>query len=190
MMLESPAQLSAILTILKTSIFRLLVPGNSQIAFWSFVHNRVARINQRFARLYQFWRDNALPASRAGRPGAPRLSSAPAFRLPQGRDWLLRQFPGALGVAPPAGYFAQFVARPDVVAFLTDVPQARRLLAPISRMLGVTLTLPAAPAQAAAPALCPQEPPAAAILAPETRAPIRGDHGRAQGLPEPDNPAA
>ena len=110
---------------------RLLTP--LLVAVWG----RIGRIRVRLERLIALWRAGMLPEprkSRAGQAAQPRVRAA--SELPTAPAWLV----AAVGAA--AGYGGQLesmLSQAECVRFLAEVPQARRLLRPLCRMLGVGL---------------------------------------------------
>ena len=101
------------------------------VAVWG----RISRMGARLERLIAQWRAGTLPKQRA--PRAVR-ASAPVgegrVRCPTGRVWLIARVPG---VGAYGTQLAQVLTDAECQAFLAAVPQARRILRPLLRMLGV-----------------------------------------------------
>ena len=101
------------------------------VAVWG----RIGRISTRLERLIALWRAGRLPKPRTWRgrvPGAaPRLVVSD---LPRVSGWLLVAVREA---APFGARLESMLSEAECVEFLAAVPQARRLLRPLCRMLGV-----------------------------------------------------
>jgi len=184
----------------------------------NFICARLGRLSQRFTRLFAAVLAGRLPADRAGRrraepeadappgsgPGAglpgsspgtrkpaPSRKPAPApeHRLSRAFGWLLRLAPGYRTAAYHA-YLQQWLAEPEVKAFLEEAPQAGRMLRWLCQMLMVELPpelrlpkrKPKAP-PAAAPAVADAPPPDAAPAAPRPPGP---GAGLARWFPSPE----
>ncbi len=134
---------------------RRRLAGPLVILIW----RHLRRLGVRFAALagrIAAGRQRRFPARRRPRP-APRRQSARV--LPHGPAWLVRLVPQASAYGSQMQYL---LADPDFVALVDAAPQARRLLRPLCRMLGVALpppprTAPPAPPQAVT---APPQPPA------------------------------
>jgi hypothetical protein len=103
------------------------------VAVWG----RIGRISTRLERLIALWRAGTLPKPRRwlGRvPGTP--VSKPVSVLPRTPAWLLVAVREA---APFGAGLETLLSEAECAAFLAAVPQARRLLRPLCRMLGVGL---------------------------------------------------
>ena len=121
------------------------------------------RLAQRFTRLMERMARGPLPPPRprAPRPHVPRQRTS----LPAGHLWLVRAIPNE--AAAYAGQIAHLLSQPGMAA-LAAQPRARRMLARLCRILGITLPPAAAarPAPGAAPPPAdprPCRPPAPAI---------------------------
>ena len=177
----------------------------------NFICARLGRLSQRFTRLMEAVLAGRLPADGAGRrraepeaetpPGSsPRAGTrkpapsrkpapAPEHRLSRAFGWLLRLAPGYRTAAYHA-YLQQWLAEPEVKAFLEEAPQAGRMLRWLCRMLMVELPpelrlpkrKPKAP-PAAAPAIADAPPPDAAPAAPRPPGP---GAGLARWFPSPE----
>ena len=108
------------------------------VAVWG----RIGRISTRLERLIALWRAGKLPKPRAwlGRvPGTP--VKKPVSVLPRVPAWLLV----AVREAAPFGTrLESILSEAECAAFLEAAPQARRLLRPLCRMLGVGVRAPRA----------------------------------------------
>ena len=101
------------------------------VAVWG----RIGQISTRLERLIALWRAGMLPKPRAWRgrvPGtAPRTINSVLPRVPA---WLLVAVRQA---APFGARLESMLSEAECEAFLAAAPQARRLLRPLCRMLGV-----------------------------------------------------
>ncbi len=134
------SHLAAILTGLQKAI-AVFAADPSRTAFLVFVWTRVGRMSKRFQRLYTHWQNGTLPKPGAPRPGRTRAARAPEpFRFPGKSGWLV----GLHGytIVASASQFRHWLTTPEAVAFLAAAPQARRILNPLGRMLGVKLDMP------------------------------------------------
>ena len=105
------------------------------VAVWG----RIGRIRTRLERLIALWRAGMLPqpgAPRARPPGMPRSEKIISV-FPTAPAWLVVAVreAGALGAQ-----LEHLLSQEECVAFLAAVPQARRLLRPLCRMLGIGVT--------------------------------------------------
>jgi hypothetical protein len=99
------------------------------------VWGRIGRIATRLERLIALWRAGKLPGPRAARgPVAGAVGGKPRSALPTTPAWLLVAMREA---APFAAGLESMLSEAECAAFLEAVPQARRLLRPLCRMLGV-----------------------------------------------------
>jgi hypothetical protein len=106
------------------------------VAVWG----RIGRISTRLERLIALWRAGMLPAPRARRgrvPGTP--ASKPVSAFPAAPAWLLVAVREA---APFGARLESLLSEAECTAFLAAAPQARRLLRPLCRMLGVGMVAP------------------------------------------------
>ena len=108
------------------------------VAVWG----RIGRISARLERLIAQWRAGTLPAPRAQRGRVPGASgSKPRSSLPTTPAWLLV----AVREAAPFGTrLEELLSEAECEAFLAAAPQARRLLRPLCRMLGIGVPAPRA----------------------------------------------
>ncbi len=105
------------------------------------IWNRVRRIEHRLLRLLARYRAGRLwtrvAAPSGGRAGTRRGEKVPV--LPRDFAWLLPLVPFSA-----AGFASQFrvvLEEPEMVGLLAASPQARRVLAPLCRMLGIEAAL-------------------------------------------------
>jgi len=100
------------------------------VAVWG----RIGRIRARLERLIALWRAGMLPKPRLpGVAGARAVMRAPSI-IPTHPGWLL----GVVGEAGAVrGQLEMLLSEAECVAFLAAVPQAVRILRPLSRMLGI-----------------------------------------------------
>ena len=100
------------------------------VAVWS----RIGRIRTRLERLIALWRAGMLPKARKAHAGVTRVGVSTKSELPRVPAWLLV----AVREAGPYGTrLEHLLSQDECVEFLAAVPQARRLLRPLCRMLGV-----------------------------------------------------
>jgi hypothetical protein len=101
------------------------------VAVWG----RIGRISTRLEQLIALWRAGKLPKPRSWRgrvPGtAPRIINSVLPRVPA---WLLVAVREA---APLGARLEELLSEAECAEFLAAAPQARRLLRPLCRMLGV-----------------------------------------------------
>ena len=105
------------------------------VAVWG----RIGRIGARLERLIALWRAGKLPKPRGAVAGAACGTSRAA--LPTTPAWLLVAVREA---APFGARLEAMLSEAECAAFLAAVPQARRLLRPLCRMLGVGVKAPRA----------------------------------------------
>ncbi len=119
-------------------------PARDQILGRIYVH--LNRTIQRFEKLVAHWRNNTLPKPRVSRPSPARPQSTPIlpterrpiWRLPTGRAWLIRNV-DHYNFRGHASQLQYFLATPECVAFLAEVPRAHRLLRPLAKSLGIQM---------------------------------------------------
>ena len=128
-----------ILTGLKATLAEAMSANRSRADFLMIVWKRFNDISKRFERLFARWKAGTLPKLRS-RPARPRADRTPPIRLPTRRLWLI------LEVRKTTEYRSLLRhllgTDPEFVAFLNAAPQARRLLNPICRALGIDLDAP------------------------------------------------
>ena len=165
------------------SVFHVLVAGlrgviapvasrdKARAAFFMFIYNRIGQAALRFEKLVARWKAGTLPrrrprAPRPARPGAPPRKPLP-FYIPRGRAWLHRalhhyQVDGVRLVNGCRSQFLHTIASAEMREFLEAAPQARRILNPFCRMLGMNLDaplgVPLPPAPPAPPPARPRRP--------------------------------
>ena len=100
------------------------------VAVWG----RIGRIRTRLERLIRLWRAGMLPKPRKSCTGGTRVGGSPKSELPIVPAWLLVAVREA---APYGTRLEHLLSQDECVEFLAAVPQARRLLRPLCRMLGV-----------------------------------------------------
>ena len=106
------------------------------VAVWG----RIGRISTRLERLIALWRAGSLPKPRVwrGRVAGTQVNK-PVSAFPATPAWLLV----AVREAAPFGTrLESLLSEAECAAFLAAVPQARRLLRPLCRMLGVGVPAP------------------------------------------------
>ena len=105
------------------------------VAVWG----RIGRMRTRLERLIALWRAGMLPKPRTSRAGTTRGGVRPTSEIPTVPAWLLV----AVREAGPLGaQLENLLSQAECVEFLAAVPQARRLLGPLCRMLGVGVKAP------------------------------------------------
>lgn len=126
---------------------RLFVPAPPQPAtppvpseILALARKRIARMAQRFARLYERWTTNTLPKPRPSQAGQTRPERPRQPPLPRRRAWLA----GGTDyrVRGQIGRLRHLLAQPDAEAFMQAVPRAGRILRPLCHMLGIDLPAP------------------------------------------------
>jgi hypothetical protein len=106
------------------------------VAVWG----RIGRMRVRLERLIALWRAGMLPQPRASRAcvardGVRTLPVLPVLPvLPAAPAWLVAAVQEAAGFG---AQLEQMLSQDECVEFLVAVPQARRILRPLCRMLGV-----------------------------------------------------
>ena len=106
------------------------------VAVWG----RIGRIGARLERLIGLWRAGKLPAPRVrrGRVAGAQVNK-PVSVFPSTPAWLLVAVREA---APFGARLESLLSEAECAEFLAAVPQARRLLRPLCRMLGVGVKVP------------------------------------------------
>jgi hypothetical protein len=106
------------------------------VAVWG----RIGRISTRLERLIALWRAGMLPAPRVRQGRVPGTQvNKPVLAFPATPAWLLVAVRDA---APFGARLESMLSEAECVAFLAAAPQARRLLRPLCRMLGVGVPAP------------------------------------------------
>jgi hypothetical protein len=136
-----------LLKVLAVEAGKLRTPGLLARALWS----RVRRFERRFGALYAQWKAGTLPKARVRKGSSPQPSpqrgegeglagdpvvSRPASLLPRGVGWMYKTLPASAAafrsmLEPLIGEL------PEMKAFVSEVPQAGRLLRPMCRMVGI-----------------------------------------------------
>ena len=150
-------------------------PARDQILGRIYVH--LNRTIQRFEKLVAHWRNNTLPKPRVSRPSPARpqptpilpTERRPIWRLLSGRAWLIRNV-DHYNFRGHASQLQHFLASPECVAFLAEVPRAGRILRPLARSLGIQM-----PGDPPPPAPKPAKP-AATPYPPPASPPVRAQH--------------
>jgi hypothetical protein len=126
---------SLILTALQAAIAVVAARERALTALLVAVWGRIGRINARLERMITLWRAGILPKARAPRGKVPGMAARKIVRIfPSAPAWLLV----AVREAAPLGVMLQnALSEAECAEFLAAYPQARRLLRPLSRMLGV-----------------------------------------------------
>ena len=107
------------------------------VAVWG----RIGRMHTRLERLIALWRAGMLPKARKSRAGETRVGVRPTSVLPRVPGWLVV----AVREAGTFGARLEYLlSQEECEAFLAAVPQARRILRPLCRMLGVGVKAPKA----------------------------------------------
>ena len=160
---------SFILTGLQAAIAVVSARERHLTALLVAVWGRIGRMRVRLERLIRLWRAGMLPKQRASRAGIARGGVRTPSALPTAPAWLVA------AVQQAAGFGAQLehmLTQDECVEFLAAVPQARRILRPLCRMLGVGVK-PAKRRRArpiwALPTAPPAPPPAGLVLGPGGR---------------------
>jgi hypothetical protein len=126
---------TTVLTGLQAAIAVVAAREQTLTALLVAVWGRIGRISTRLERLIALWRAGKLPKPPVFRgrvAGTP--TRAPVRIFPGVPAWLLVAVREA---APFGARLEELLSEAECVAFLAAVPQARRLLRPLCRMLGV-----------------------------------------------------
>jgi hypothetical protein len=126
---------TTLLTGLQAAIAVVAARERALTALLVAVWGRIGRISTRLERLIALWRAGMLPAPRTrwGRvPGTPVNKALSVF--PATPAWLLVAVREA---APYGTRLEELLSEAECEAFLAAAPQARRLLRPLCRMLGI-----------------------------------------------------
>ena len=125
-----------ILTGLQAAIAVVSARERALTALLVMVWGRIGRMRTRLERLIALWRAGRLPAPRKSRAGQKRGGVRAPSALPTAPAWLV----AAVREATVFGaQLEQMLSQEECVRFLAEVPQARRILRPLCRMLGVGL---------------------------------------------------
>ncbi len=135
----SPLETSfrAILSGLQVVIGIVAANDRARGAFLACIHNHLNRTIQRFEKLVTHWRNNTLPKPGKPRPGrAQRPQTTP--RLPTSKSWLVRSV-DHYNFRGHASQLQHFLASPECIQFLAEVPRAGRILRPLARSLALQM---------------------------------------------------
>ncbi len=122
-------------TLLQAAIGVLALRGRSNPDFIREVWNRVGRMGRRLEILIQQWRAGTLPKMRVrpSRAGTDRdRARTPSITFPTGHGWLMARMPD---IHQKLGDLAYLLSREECVRFLAEVPQARKIVSVLERML-------------------------------------------------------
>ena len=174
---------------LKAALATTSAMPKAKIAFLEMVFRYVLGLAGRLERLVTRWQNGTLPKRRAPRPPRAPVEGrkrAPApFRLPHGRDWLMRRVPG-IGFC--GSRLSHLLANDEQMqAFLEAAPQARRLINPLCRMFGIDIDNPLGGAPAHGPPTVPAEPTAASAANLPPRPPRPPRRRREKSAENPEN---
>ncbi len=122
-----------LLTALRAAIAARAARDRALGALLVVVWGRVSRMAARLQRLVGLWRAGMLPKARVSRAGRVHATGV-RVRLPSAAGWLAVEVweTRALG-----SQLAHLLTGAEMAAFLAAVPQAGRILRPLTRMLGV-----------------------------------------------------
>ena len=101
------------------------------------IHCHINRTMVRFERLVTHWRNSTLPKPRTPSTTvrAKRLNTP---RLPTGYAWLIRSV-DHYNARAHASQLQHFLATPEFIQFLAEVPRANRILRPLTKSLGIQM---------------------------------------------------
>ena len=135
----SPLETSfrAILSGLQVVIGIVAANDRARGAFLACIHNHLNRTIQRFEKLVTHWRNNTLPKQGKPRPGRPSHARSTA-RFPTGYAWLIRNV-DHYNARCHASQLQHFLATPEFIQFLAEVPRANRILRPLAKSLGIQM---------------------------------------------------
>ncbi len=128
---------SHFLTALQAAIAVVSARDRSLTALLVAVWGRVGRARVRLERLIALWRAGMVPKVRVRASRAGELRSAPEVQrvgLPSQRGWLIPRMQQA---AMFGGMLEALLTQEECVRFLDEVPQARRIVRVLQRMLVV-----------------------------------------------------
>ena len=134
---------------LKAAVAPNMSMSKERFEYVNFIWHYVFRLHRRLNILITQWANGTLP-----QPGAPRPAPRPApdqgqtraartppkFRFPSRRRWLFHVLPGNGYIRSQLQHL--IATDPEFAAFLEAAPQARRMLNPLCRMLGIDLDAP------------------------------------------------
>jgi hypothetical protein len=126
---------TSVLTRLQAAIAAVAARERSLTVLLVALWGRIGRISTRLERLIALWRAGKLPKPRTWRGRVPGTQvNKPASAFPAVPAWLLVAVCEAV---PIAARLEELLSEAECKAFLAAAPQARRLLRPLCRMLGV-----------------------------------------------------
>ena len=135
-MLHGPMlNFSFILTALQAAIAVVAARERTLTALLVQVWGRIGRISGRLERMITLWRAGILPTLRAPRGKVPGMAGRKIVRVfPATPAWLVVAVREAASLA---AMLQNTLSEAECEEFLAAYPQARRLLRPLCRMLGV-----------------------------------------------------
>ena len=105
--------------------------------FLARIYHHLNRTIQRFEKLVAHWRAGTLPKPGKPRPGRPSHPRATP-RFPTGYAWLIRSV-DHYNFRGHASQLQHFLAAPECIQFLAEVPRAGRILRPLARALALQM---------------------------------------------------
>ena len=127
---------STILSALQAAIAVVSARERHLTVLLAAVWGRIGRIRTRLERLIALWRAGMLKKPRASGAGGPRTVVRVPSIIPSASAWLLVAVRDA---ALARAGLETLLSEAECVEFLAACPQARRILRPLLRMLGVGL---------------------------------------------------
>lgn len=128
-------RLSLALDGLARSVAGRIVTGMMSAVMIVLVWQRVRRAERLIVGMLARFQAGTLRVSGSSRPAGGAVGRRGGARLPQGFGWLLPLVP--CEAACFAGQIRTMLAEPDMAALIAAAPQARRVLRPLCRMLGI-----------------------------------------------------
>ena len=125
---------STILSALQAAIAVVSARERHLTVLLAAVWGRIGRIRTRLERLIALWRAGMLKKPRASGAGGPRTVVRVPSIIPSASAWLLVAVRDA---ALARAGLETLLSEAECVEFLAACPQARRILRPLCRMLGV-----------------------------------------------------
>ena len=125
---------SAILSDLQAAIAVVAARERALTVLLVAVWGRIGRIRTRLERLIVLWRAGMLPAPRPSRAGQAGTAGRAPPIIPTTPAWLLVAVREACSARTQ---LENLLSEAECVEFLAAVPQARRILRPLCRMLGI-----------------------------------------------------
>ncbi len=124
-------------TLLQAAIGVLSLRDQSKPDFFRELWNRVGRMGRRLERLIAQWRAGTLPAPRAQDSEKGKRKDrvrSPKISFPEGHGWLAARMPD---IHQKLGDWQLMVSQEECARFLAEVPQARKIVGVLARMLFV-----------------------------------------------------